>query len=122
MAQTLHVSDFQDQLMTITMQTFNIIDDYVTESNLIDLEQLKQSPNFGRKRYVDAFYFGELENSKRFGKGVMKYKNGRVYEGSWYQDLRSGMGYEKYQNGNVYVGQFAAGKTHGQGHYTWVAS
>lgn len=32
----------------------------------------------------------------RFGKGVMKYKSGRIYEGEWMGDLRHGQGYEKY--------------------------
>lgn len=66
------------------------------ECNLIDLEDLKSSPNFKKKRYVDALYFGELLDGKRHGKGVMKYKSGRVYEGDWINDLRHGTGYERY--------------------------
>lgn len=49
----------------------------------------------------------------------MKYKNGRVYEGTWYDDIRHGLGYEKYSNGNTYKGNFELGKAHGQGKYIW---
>ena len=63
---------------------------------------------FRKKRYLDALYFGEcsLDDAKRDGKGVMKYKCGRAYEGDWKNDVRHGRGYEKYENMNVYIGQF----------------
>jgi hypothetical protein len=83
---------------------FNFIDEYLAESNEVDLEELKVSPHFKKKRYVDALYFGELVDSKRHGKGIMKYKSGRVYEGEWFNDLRHSRGYERYPNGNVYIG------------------
>lgn len=89
------------------------------ESGFIDIEVMKQSPTFRKKRYIDAVYFGETLELKRHGKGVMKYKSGRVYEGEWQNDVRHGKGYEKYQNGNVYLGDFENGKAHGKGHYTW---
>lgn len=50
----------------------------------------------------------------------MEYKNGRVYEGEWLNDLRNGQGSEKYTNGDTYVGQFQDGKAHGKGIYTWM--
>jgi hypothetical protein len=77
------------------------------------MEQLRQSQIFRKKRYVDAVYFGEVVDMKRNGKGVMKYKTGRVYEGDWLNDLRHGHGYERYHNGNVYLGSFETGKAHG---------
>jgi hypothetical protein len=36
----------------------------------------------------------------------MEYENGRIYEGSFKDDVRWGRGYEKYPNGNVYHGDF----------------
>jgi hypothetical protein len=36
--------------------------------------------------------------------GIMKYKSGRLFEGTWQNDLRHGRGYEKYENGNFYLG------------------
>jgi hypothetical protein len=39
---------------------------------------------------------------KRDGKGIMKYENGRIYEGMWDWDVRSGLGFEIYSNGNTY--------------------
>jgi hypothetical protein len=85
---------------------YNFIDEYIPESNEIDVESLKLGQNFRKKRYVDAVFFGELINGKRNGKGIMKYKSGRVYEGEWLNDLRHGRGYERYENGNIYLGSF----------------
>lgn len=58
------------------------------ESEEIDLAALKQSPYFGMKRYTDAVFFGELQDGKREGKGIMRYANGRVFEGEWQADMR----------------------------------
>ncbi len=78
------------------MMNFNYIDEYMPESNEIDLELVKTSQSFKKRRYVDALFFGELIESRRHGKGVMKYKSGRVFEGEWIKDLRHGRGYERY--------------------------
>lgn len=77
------------------------------------MDYLRSSQIFKKKRYIDAIYFGEIVETKRNGKGVMKYKTGRVFEGDWLNDLRHGKGYERYQNGNVYIGYFETGKAHG---------
>jgi len=83
---------------------YNFLDDYVAESGELDVESLRASPALKKRRYVDALFFGEMAEGKRQGKGVMKYKSGRLYEGDWLKDLRHGRGYEKYENGNVYIG------------------
>jgi HEAT repeat protein len=54
----------------------NFIEEYIPESNEIDIENVKASQSFKKKRYIDALFFGELIESKRNGKGVMKYKSG----------------------------------------------
>lgn len=82
------------------------MEEYKPESNLIDMEVLRMSDKFRKKRYVDAVYFGEVVNMKRTGKGIMKYRSGRLYEGEWFEDIRNGLGYEKYASGNVYSGCF----------------
>jgi hypothetical protein len=92
---------------------YNFLDEYVPESKEIDMEHLRTIQICKKKRYVDALYFGEIIEVKRHGKGIMKYKSGRVYEGDWLNDLRHGRGYEKYHNGNVYLGAFDSGKAHG---------
>ena len=73
-------------------------------SNEFDYPDLiENSDNFGIKRFKDAIFRGEIdENNKRNGKGVIVYKNGRVYEGDWLDDKRQGRGYELFSNGNVY--------------------
>lgn len=100
-------------LHSMAPNNLNFIDEYVPESSEVDIEQIKHSQLLRKKRYVDALFFGEIEETKRQGKGVMKYKSGRIYEGEWISDLRHGRGYERYQNGNVYLGQFEKGKAHG---------
>lgn len=68
-----------------------------------------------------SVYIGQLDlGTNRHGYGIMKYTNGRQYEGSWENDLRVGEGYERYHNGNTYSGYFKAGKANGHGVYTWV--
>jgi hypothetical protein len=91
----------------------NFFDDYVPEFNEIDIDMIRNSQSFRKKRYIDAMYFGEISDNKRSGQGIMKYKSGRLYEGNWELDIRSGRGYEKYQNGNLYLGAFDKGKAHG---------
>ena len=95
------------------------MDEYIPESQEVDMEALKKSPQFRKKRYVDAVFVGECVEMRRTGKGIMRYKTGRIYEGDWLNDLRHGHGYERYANFNVYFGSFETGKAHGQGHYTW---
>ena len=54
----------------------------------------------------------------------MLYKNGRIYEGQWENDVRNGNGYEVCKNAgtlaNIYLGKFENGKAHGMGVYTWI--
>jgi len=65
---------------------------------MINFDELKKFPNIWIKKYPDAIYFGQVNMSNMHweGKGIMKYKNGRVYEGHFKYDLRDGKGYEKY--------------------------
>jgi len=96
-------------------------EDYKMKSDLFDFDEIKQSELFKVKKYKDAIYRGWLdpETYARNGFGVMEYDNGRVYEGSWENDLRTGKGYEMYSNRNLYQGEFLRGKAHGKGHYQW---
>ncbi|TNV84245.1 hypothetical protein FGO68_gene59 [Halteria grandinella] len=96
--------------------------DYQMLSNEFDYhELLDHAETFGVKRFKDAIYRGEIEpeSNKRHGKGVIVYKNGRVYEGEWLNDKRQGRGYERFANGNTYQGEFKEGKAHGKGLYQW---
>ena len=43
------------------------------------------------EEFKEAIYVGYFnEHGERHGKGVMKYKNGRQYEGTWVEDVRDG--------------------------------
>lgn len=95
-------------------------DHVVIESNVIFLEELKLQEDFNIRTYPEAVYLGKMnKEEERHGPGVMKYSNGRQYEGGWENDKRSGKGFERYANGNTYYGMFLEGKAHGKGVYTW---
>lgn len=51
------------------------------ESNEIDFEELQKQPNFKETNFQSSLYVGQIVDGKRNGKGVMKYQNGRQYEG-----------------------------------------
>ena len=57
-----------------TKLSFNDITFESSEVNFIDM---KCHPNYMEKRYKDAIYLGLMTGDQRFGKGLMKYKNGR---------------------------------------------
>ena len=77
-------------------------------TDLYDIEELKQSPNFGIKSYKDSYYAGEITqvSREREGFGICQYFNSRHYEGFWLTDKRHGKGYERFSNGNVYIGEY----------------
>ena len=53
------------------------------ESNEINLAELQDAQGFVERRFPMAIYLGVMKDGKRNGKGVMKYSNGRQYEGLW---------------------------------------
>ena len=79
-------------------------EDLVLESSLqlLNLDNLRESPFFTILKFSDAHYFGELWEGLRHGLGVMKYKSGRLFEGHWDNDMREGRGYERFANGHSY--------------------
>ena len=60
----------------------------------MNVRELRRSTNFTVKKYPASVYMGEenKENNKREGRGIMVYRNGRVFEGSWLNDMREGKG------------------------------
>lgn len=64
-----------------TWENMEITEDYIMESQVFDYELLKQSENYGIKRYAEAIYRGEVIEGKRQGLGVMVYRKARIYEG-----------------------------------------
>ena len=94
-------------------------EEIILESTEVDLAAIRSIDGFKEVRYKEAIYIGTIINGKRHGKGIIKYKTGRQYEGYWDRDLRDGKGFERYPNGNTYFGQFKYGKAHGKGVYTW---
>lgn len=112
--------EFEDVCVDETMVERNGIKIDHAQSESIDFKTLMKATNLGTRCYVDSLYLGQYSSRQRNGKGIMKYKNGRVYEGEFRNDMRNGFGYESYQNGNTYVGLFKDGKAHGKGIYKWM--
>jgi len=81
--------------------------------DLLDWDELKMKPTFAVKSYKDSIYRGEIQDSKRNGKGIITYSSSRIYEGEWNNDKREGFGYERFSNNNIYEGQYKDGKVHG---------
>ncbi len=59
-------------------------------SQEIDLDELSTLEIYAQRRYPDALFMGCLIRGRRQGKGLMKYANGRQYEGEWENDTRNG--------------------------------
>ena len=51
-------------------------------------------------------------------KGILKKKNGDIYEGEWKNGEFNGKGIYKYNNGNKYEGEFKDGNKDGKGIFT----
>jgi len=87
------------------------------------------------------FYEGGLKNDHKHGKGIMRFADGRVFEGeyirgqmiqgqmtyqdgsiyggSWVDGMRHGKGRCIFVDGSQYDGDFREGNFHGQGKMTW---
>jgi hypothetical protein len=97
---------------------------------------------YGRLSNGDGdFYEGGLKNDHKHGTGVMKFADGRVFEGeyirgqmiqgkmtyqdgsiyggSWVDGMRHGRGKCVFVDGSEYEGEFREGNFHGQGKMTW---
>ena len=66
-----------------------------------------------------SVYRGQMNDTKREGRGTQNYSDGSVYEGDWRDDQASGKGQHKYLNGNVYQGDWKNGSRNGYGTYTY---
>ena len=63
-------------------------------------------------------YEGEWKNNQREGKGMMTFADGEVYEGEWKDDTYDGRGILRYADGSArYEGTYKAGAWEGYGVY-----
>lgn len=74
-------------------------------------EHLSQDGSVKLDRYEGEF----LDNAKH-GKGTMKYRDGRTFQGTLVMD-KIVQGTMIYQDGAIYEGRFREGKRHGRGIY-----
>lgn len=60
-------------------------------------------------------YDGDLDaNGRKHGRGILRYVDGNVYEGTFLAGQRHGYGILRYANGDIYEGQWRNGKKEGQ--------
>ena len=59
--------------------------------------------------------YGHWENGQCTGKGVLKIKNLLEYEGDFVNNIKQGHGIEKYSDGTTYEGEFKDNKKNGKG-------
>lgn len=56
------------------------------------------------------------------GKGILKMRNGDIYEGEFKNDKRDGYGVFKWHDGRIFKGSWKEGKQHGEGVYLGIGS
>jgi hypothetical protein len=67
-----------------------------------------------------GWYKGDAASGyKPHGKGLMKFKTGSSYEGSWFNGRIHGRGRMVWDNGAKYEGEWDSGKRSGYGIYYW---
>ncbi|XP_078613135.1 ankyrin repeat and MYND domain-containing protein 1-like [Branchiostoma floridae x Branchiostoma japonicum] len=66
-----------------------------------------------------ASFRGNLDGTKRVGKGVFVWPNGDRYVGEFMDNARSGHGLQEWADGSQYQGTFDRDLRHGTGEHTW---
>jgi hypothetical protein len=75
----------------------------------------------GRGKYKtdDWEYEGEFSNNDlTASKGIMKYKNGEIYEGGFINGKKHGFGIYKWKDGSFYEGWYSEDRKEGHGKFT----
>lgn len=68
------------------------------------------------KEFRSGTYIGCLDfESNADGFGIMKFKNGNSYEGSWKRNQFNGYGKMNFKNGDIYTGNWKENKIQGKG-------
>ncbi|CDW77621.1 morn repeat protein [Stylonychia lemnae] len=84
----------------------------------------RQPDGRGRRIYSDgqlqegicgSYYFGEIQNGQRNGKGQYIFSSGSVQEGNFLNSKIEGLGFYWYYNGNYYYGEYVNDKRCGLG-------
>ena len=71
------------------------------------------------KTFTNGEYKGYAKNGFPHGKGTMRYSNGNVYEGEFFENKINGKGKCTYPNGDVYDGDWVNGNRTGRAKYTY---
>jgi hypothetical protein len=74
----------------------------------------------GVMKYSDGrVYNGEWKDGRWHGKGRAAFSNGDVFDGMYCEDQRHGLGIYQWNDGREFTGGFVNDQRSGQGEYTW---
>ena len=91
-------------------------------SKIVLLSQKKiniPTENSEKTEYENGTFYGKVEDDKKEGQGIYKFKNGETYVGEFKNDLREGIGIYYYKDGSSYNGNWEKDKKHGYGIYSY---
>jgi hypothetical protein len=115
---------FKDWSSLTAIQKSEFAEIIYENGRYIGYQQAASKHYWGRFLWVngmfkDCEYHGEFEKGQLHGKGIMIYKNGRVYAGDFVTNAPDGNGEEVYPNNDKYVGKYRKGFKSGNGVYTY---
>lgn len=105
-AKEIDLPRLREKKQTAKEKAKSVIIDIRDNSKLFTWEDLKKDNiKVMEINYQNADYYGQVKEGNdgsviRNGKGVLKYHSGRIYEGTWVDDLREGDGYERFEKCN----------------------
>jgi hypothetical protein len=70
-------------------------------------------------RYTGWFKGNRIKGYVPHGRGIMRYFNGSIYTGQWWNGKMHGNGVIRWDDSSSYAGQWFEGKRTGYGTYTW---
>lgn len=94
---------------------------YHINNNFLYYGNIENNKSNGKGILIDRngnYLYGNWENGKCTGKGVLKIKNLLEYEGDFVNSIKQGKGIEKYSDGSIYEGEFKENKKNGKGKVT----
>jgi hypothetical protein len=93
------------------------------EGRIISNDILLDGARFGsftqNGSYTGWFRGDRVRGYVPHGRGIMKYDNGSVYSGQWYEGKMHGNGSMQWEDGSRYCGNWVHGKREGFGSYAW---
>ena len=91
---------------------------YHITNNFLYYGNIENNKSNGKGILIDkngSSVYGDWENGQCTGKGILKIKNLLEYDGDFVKNIKQGYGTEKYSDGTIYEGQYKDNKKNGKG-------